>query len=213
MKKIYLHPLPVRVWHWINAFSFLLLIVTGLQIRYRDVFKLTSFRTAVDIHNIFGFVLLFNFFIWLIYYLFSGKLKIYIPAFSLKSLIEGSIRQAKYYGYGIFVGDENPHHPAPDNKFNPMQQMAYLNIMALFIPLQIVTGLLMWDVKGFAYWTGLVGGIKIVDSVHVLLFLFFTSFLFVHVYLATLGHSTFAHIKAMFTGYEEEEAAEHGHSH
>ncbi|MEK7196199.1 MAG: cytochrome b/b6 domain-containing protein, partial [Nitrospirota bacterium] len=42
MKKIYLHPLPVRVWHWINALSFLLLIVTGLQIRYRDVFKLTS---------------------------------------------------------------------------------------------------------------------------------------------------------------------------
>ena len=210
MKKIYLHPLPVRVWHWINAFSFLVLIITGIQLRYRDVIKVTSFRTAVDIHNIFGFILLFNFFIWLIYYLVSGKIRIYLPAFSLRGFIVGCIRQARFYGYGIFVGEENPHHSTPDNKFNPMQQMAYLNIMVLFIPLQIITGILMWDLKGFAYWIGIAGGIKIVDSVHVLLSLFFISFLFVHIYLATLGHTAWEHIKAMFTGYED--VPEHGHS-
>jgi Ni,Fe-hydrogenase I cytochrome b subunit len=33
MKKIYLHPLPVRIWHWINAICFIILIITGLQIR------------------------------------------------------------------------------------------------------------------------------------------------------------------------------------
>lgn len=211
MKKIYLHPLPVRVWHWINAFSFLALIATGLQIRYRDVMHVTSFKTAVDIHNIFGFIMIFNFFIWLFYYLLSGKIKIYLPGINLKSLIEGSLRQAKYYGYGIFVGDENPHHSTPDNKFNPMQRMAYLNIMALFIPLQMVTGLMLWDVKGLSQYVAMAGGVKIVDTIHVFLFLFFTSFLFVHIYLATLGHSTFAHIKAMFSGYEEE--PEHGHPH
>ena len=211
MKKIYLHPIPVRIWHWVNAFSFLVLIFTGLQIRYRDVINIAPFRTAVDIHNIFGFVLLFNFFIWLVYYLVSGKIRIYFPVFSLMGFIKGCIRQARYYGYGIFVGEENPHHSTPDNKFNPMQQVAYLNIMVLFIPLQIVTGVLLWDLKGFAYWIGLAGGIKVVDSVHVLLFLFFTAFLFVHVYLATLGHTAGAHIKAMFTGFEE--VPEHGHSH
>jgi Ni,Fe-hydrogenase I cytochrome b subunit len=30
MKKIYLNPLPVRIWHWVNAVSFIVLIVTGL---------------------------------------------------------------------------------------------------------------------------------------------------------------------------------------
>jgi thiosulfate reductase cytochrome b subunit len=211
MKKIYLHPLPVRVWHWINALSFLVLIVTGLQIRYRDVIQITSFKTAVDIHNIFGFTMIFNFFIWLLYYLLSGKIKIYMPDFGLKGFIEGSLRQAKYYGYGIFVGDKNPHHSTPDNKFNPMQQMAYLNIMMLFLPIQMVTGLLLWDVKGFSKWIILAGGVKIVATIHVFLFLFFTSFLFVHVYLATLGHTPLSHIKAMFSGFEEE--PEHGHTH
>ena len=28
-EKIYLHPLPVRLWHWLNALGFVLLIVTG----------------------------------------------------------------------------------------------------------------------------------------------------------------------------------------
>jgi len=209
MKKIYLHPIPVRIWHWINAVSFLILIVTGLQIRYRELLGLMKFKVAVDIHNIFGFILIFNFFIWLVFYIFTGKIKIYIPPLNLKKFIMGCINQARYYGYGIFMGEANPHHSTPDNKFNPMQQMAYLAIMLLLIPMQLVSGLLLWDIKQFAGWISLAGGIKIVDTVHVFLFLFFTSFLFVHIYLATLGHTATEHIKAMFTGYEELE--EHGH--
>lgn len=210
MKKIYLHPLPVRVWHWINAVSFIVLIITGLQIRYRELMSLMKFRDAVDIHNFFGFVLIFNFFIWLVYYIVTGKIKIYIPPLNLKKFIMGSLKQAKFYGYGILMGEPNPHHSTPDNKFNPLQQMAYLAIMLLLIPLQIGSGLLLWDTKRFVDWINFVGGIKIVDTIHVLLFLFFTSFIFVHVYLATLGHTVTAHIKAMFTGYEELEE-EHSH--
>ncbi len=209
MKRIDLHPLPVRVWHWINATSFIVLIVTGVQIRYRELVNIMEFRNAVDIHNDFGFILIGNFFIWLLFYLFSGKIKLYIPELNPKKLIAGSINQAKFYGYGIFMGDPNPHHPMPDDKFNPMQKTAYLAIMVLLIPAQIITGLLLWDVKLFQKWTTLAGGLKIVDSVHVFLFLFFTSFMFVHIYLATLGHTPFAHIKAMFTGYEELEEERH----
>jgi len=210
MKKIYLHPLPVRIWHWVNAISFIVLIVTGLQIRYREILGLMKFREAVDIHNIFGFILIFNFFIWLVFYIVTGKIKIYIPPLNLKKFVMGSLKQARYYGYGILMGEPNPHHSTPDNKFNPMQQMAYLAIMLLLIPLQLLSGLLLWDAKRFSDFINLAGGIKIVDTVHVFLFLFFMSFLFVHIYLATLGHTATAHIKAMFTGYEELEE-EHGH--
>ncbi len=35
------------------------------------------------------------------------------------------------------------------------------------------------------------------------IFIFFTAFIFVHPYLASLGHTPAAHFKAMFTGYEE----------
>ena len=37
MQKLYINPLPVRIWHWTNAVGFTLLILTGLQIRYLDL--------------------------------------------------------------------------------------------------------------------------------------------------------------------------------
>jgi len=210
MKKIYLHPIPVRLWHWINAGCFITLIITGIQMRYMDYIRLFSFETAVDIHSWTGFILIANYFIWFLFYILTLKIKIYIPTLNPIKFTKESITQALFYGYGIFVGNPNPHHPAPDNKFNPMQKVAYLMIMALLIPVQFITGLLLWDPKLFSRFVNLLGGIRIVDTIHVALFFFFTAFMFVHVYLATLGHTPLAHIKAMFTGYEEEEE-EHVH--
>jgi len=39
MERLYVNPLPVRIWHWMNAIGFVLLIVTGLQIRYVGQFE------------------------------------------------------------------------------------------------------------------------------------------------------------------------------
>jgi thiosulfate reductase cytochrome b subunit len=225
MNKIYLHPLPIRIWHWVNALGFLILIVTGAQMRFGNVLHLFSFHTAVKIHSWLGFILLANYFIWLVYYLVTRTIKIYIPPlnrlgeFGKKALIQG-----KYYGWGIMVGDQNPHHSTPDNKFNPMQQVSYLMIMVALIPLQIITGLFLWDPHLFGTFISLTGGIQIADMIHVFLWIFFSAFIIVHFYLATLGHTPMAHIIAMFSGWEEEHeehghgkehdhAKEHGHSH
>jgi Ni/Fe-hydrogenase b-type cytochrome subunit len=202
MKKIFLHPLTVRIWHWLNAIAFLVLIYTGLQLRYSEMPNITKFKTAVDVHNLFGFLLIADFLLWLGYYTVSGKLGLYIPLHPRKFL-EGAIRQARYYGYGLFRGEKNPHHPTADDKFNPLQQSAYFMIMLVLMPIQIVTGLLLWDIKKFAGWISLLGGLRVIDIAHVAVFFFLTAFLFVHVYLTTLGRTPLEHIRAMFTGYEE----------
>lgn len=206
MKKIYLHPIPVRIWHWINAICFIILIITGLQIRLGDKLSLMSFQTAVKIHSWLGFVLIANYFIWFIYYFATLKFfKIYLPPFWRPiEFTKRALRQAKYYGYGIMVGDKNPHHPTPENKFNPMQQVAYLMIMMVCIPLQLITGLILWDPVKFQFLANILGGIQIVSLIHVGLWIFFAAFIIVHFYLATLGHTPLAHIIAMITGYEEE---------
>ncbi len=204
MKGNYLQPLPVRIWHWLNALCFFALIVTGAQIRYRGILNVMPFRTAVDIHNICGFSLIGLFLVWLAYYAGTGMLKVYIPDLNIWNYMLSSWKQAKYYGYGIFVGDPNPHHATLEHKFNPMQQVAYFSIMFLLLPLQIVTGVLLWDIDRFAVVIDTLGGIKVISAAHLVLTVFFTAFLFVHVYLTTLGPTWFTHIKAMFTGYEEE---------
>jgi thiosulfate reductase cytochrome b subunit len=75
--------------------------------------------------------------------------------------------------------------------------------MFVFLPAQMITGLFLWRVKRFENYIDLLGGVKIVSTIHVMLFFFFTAFIFVHFYLSTLGHTPLAHLKAMFTGYEE----------
>jgi thiosulfate reductase cytochrome b subunit len=209
MKKIYLHPLPIRIWHWVNALGFIILILTGANIR--NMINIFSVETAVEIHSWLGFILLANYCIWFLYYILTMNIKIYIPPLHHPiEFAKKALTQAKFYGWGIMVGDQNPHHSTPDHKFNPMQQVSYLMIMALLIPVQIITGLFLWDPKLFSPIVNLVG-IQIFDAIHVFLWIFFSAFIIVHFYLATLGHTTWAHIIAMFTGYEEEE--EHGHGH
>jgi len=116
-----------------------------------------------------------------------------------------SFRQLRYYGYGIFRGDPNPHHVSAYRKFNAMQSMTYQVIMLLLVPLQFGTGILLWDVQRFSALVDLLGGVRVVDTLHVLTFIFFTGFIFVHPYLASLGDTRTAHFKAMVTGYEEVE--------
>jgi thiosulfate reductase cytochrome b subunit len=203
MNRIYLHPLAVRIWHWLNALCFVVLILTGVQIRYHVLGWLT-FKSSVEAHNVVAFVLIANLLFWGVWHVISGKIRLYIPKSFGKPLLDSAIKQALYYGYGMMKGDKNPHHMTADNKFNTLQQLTYAQIMLVLLPAQCATGVLLWDPLRLNDVIALVGGLKVVAIAHVVLFIFFTAFMFGHIYLATLGHTPMAHIKAMFTGWEDE---------
>ena len=213
MARIYLHPLPVRIWHWTNAVGFILMILTGIQIRYVGLVDVVSFRTAVTVHNFVGFVLIANFFVWLVFYLTSDRIRAYHSELNPKKHFIGAIRQIYYYAFGIFRGDPNPFHATPYNKFNPLQSMTYQIIMMLCLPVQIYTGILLWDVKRFQAQVDFFGGVRVIDTVHVLIFIVFVFYIFVHVYLGSLGHTRTTHYKAMLTGYEDIDEAPAGKPH
>lgn len=208
MSRIYVHPLPVRLWHWVNAVGFVVLILTGLHIRYADVFQVTSYATAVNIHNWTGFALIANYFVWLLFYLFTDRITVYHPELNPAKYFRDTMRQAMYYGYGIFKGHPNPHHVSVYRKFNALQSTMYQIVMMLLVPIQFYTGVLLWDLDRFAGSVDFLGGVRVVATVHVLLFIFFFAFIFGHVYLSSLGHTPSAHFKAMWDGYEDVE--EHG---
>ncbi|HJW11334.1 MAG TPA: cytochrome b/b6 domain-containing protein, partial [Albitalea sp.] len=168
MQKIYINPLPVRLWHWTNAIGFVLLILTGLQIRYLGALQVVSFKTAVQLHNWAGFVLIANFVIWLAFHLFTDKIKVYHPQLSPSKHFIDTFKQMRYYGYGIFRGDPNPHHASALAKFNPLQSVMYQIVMMVLVPAQFYTGVLLWDVARFGTQVDALGGTRVVDTVHVL---------------------------------------------
>jgi len=205
---VYLQPKPVRIWHWLNAVGILTLCLSGAQIRFPEYLSfLGSYKAAVMLHNTAGYVVSVSFIFWLVYYaLFARSMaKLYVP--KLDDLQNGVLRQLKYYLLTYFIGWENPHHPTPENKFNPLQKSAYLAIMFVLVPLVCLTGIILANVEPLQGLIVLLGGMKILIGLHFLLACSLCAFLFTHVYLATLGHTPLAHIKEMWTGWEEHETS------
>jgi len=210
--RIYLQPTPVRIWHWLNAFGIVTLTATGAQIRFPEYIQLfASYKSAILLHNTAGLVVAVSFSLWFFYYglVARNMRRIYIP--TKDDLSVGILRQAKFYLLTYFLGWPNPHHPTPENKFNPMQKSAYMAIMFVLMPLIALTGILLTNVSPLRELVILVGGLKILVAIHFLLACCLIAFLFTHVYLATLGKTPLAYIKPMWTGWEEEEPGEHPH--
>ncbi len=203
---IYLQPTPVRIWHWLNAFGIVTLCVTGAQIRFPENANIFgTYKAAIELHNTAGIVVGISFILWIFYYLFVARTlaQLYVP--NMGDIKSGIFRQALFYFFNYFRGKPNPHHTTPDNKFNPMQKAAYLVIMMALVPLVIVTGILLLNIEPLRNTLLLIGGLKILVGVHFLLACSLCAFLFTHVYLATLGHTPFAHFVPMWTGWEEAE--------
>jgi thiosulfate reductase cytochrome b subunit len=205
-KRTVLNPLLVRIWHWIHGIAIVLLVLTGFQIRFPDVITLFgSLRIAVNFHNILGFIVLFDYLLWFGYYVLKRELvKQYVPA--IEDFTIGMPTQSTYYFARIFFGDPAPFEPTPEAKFNSLQKITYFGIMFILVPLQIVTGVLLWDVERFHSIIAALGGVRVIDAFHIILAYIFAAFLVVHVYLSTLGHTFFSHTKAMIVGYEDTES-------
>jgi thiosulfate reductase cytochrome b subunit len=202
MKKIYLHPLPLRIWHWVNALLVILLIITGIQLRIPGVPSLGPRHPALWVHKYAGWAMVASCVFWLVYSLTSRNLS---RQYVVRTRdLKGMFRQAKFYLISIFKGGENPFRPSPEEKFNPLQKLAYGAIMGIFAPILMVTGLLCSDILFFRKYVLLWDIVGVLNAIHVMGAYVFALYLIIHLYMATLGRTTFAHIKAMITGYEEE---------
>lgn len=202
-QRVYVNSLPLRLWHWGNAVVFVLLLLTWLALRYQDLVSLARFRSAVVLHDILGVLMAVGFLLWLCGYACSGRLGLYLPRPHRRDYWQWMLAQAHYYGHGIFRGEPNPHHPSAETRFNPLQQIAYFFVMLVLFPVQIGTGALLMDVVRLAPVIDVLGGLGVVAGVHVAVSFALLAFLFVHVYLSTLGPTALGHIRAMVTGYEE----------
>jgi thiosulfate reductase cytochrome b subunit len=190
-----------RTWHWLQAATTLLLIATGVSIHAPDRFGWLPFDAAVRIHNFLGFFLLTNAFLGMFYYLTTGTLRQYIP--EPRDFASLAFRQAMYYIRGMFRGEPHPLNKTVQQRLNPLQQVTYLIILNVLLPLQMITGLLMWGGQRWPDSVRAVGGLPALGLVHTLGAWLFGAFVMMHVYLTTTGHTPLSNIKAMVTGYED----------
>ncbi len=200
--KIYLYPLSIRIWHWINAILCLLLILTGLSMQYSNPdYPFMRFDLAVSLHNISGVLLTISYIWFIIANIVTGNGKYY--KLKVNGLKERLMNQFRYYTVGIFRGQKAPYPIDEKRKFNPLQKFSYVMIMFLVIPLLFITGwallypeTIVTNVFGYS-------GISMTAILHAIMGFFVSVFMLVHIYFCTLGTTATSNFKSMFNGWHK----------
>lgn len=201
MNRVELYSAFERIWHWLQALTIVLLLLSGLEIHWPSRVHLLGFASATSLHEGLALFTVANAFLALFYHLATGAIRQFFPR--PRDFFSLAIAQVDYYLRGIFAGAAHPAGHGPERKLNVLQQVTYLAVLNLVLPLQVASGILMWKAQA---WAGLVvrlGGLHGVASVHVLCAWFFAAFLIMHLYLTTTGRTPLAHLRAMVRGWDE----------
>lgn len=207
--RAYIYDAYERLWHWLQALSIIILILTGMIIHKPHIFGIFSFPYMVGVHNVVGFILLINAALALFYNLASGEIRQYLP--EPKGFIGRTMAQAMYYSKGIFEGKPHPIEKTHEHKMNPLQQVTYLAILNILLPAQVITGVLIWGAQRWPELAQLFGGLPVLAPIHTLVAWAFATFIVMHVYLTTTGHTPTGGIQAMVEGWDEVEDAPGSH--
>ena len=184
-----------RFWHWTQMLLILVLLITGFGLH--GFHNLLSFERAVTLHTGAALALLL---LWAfsVFWLFTTRTwRHFIPT------ITGMWGVLRYYAYGIFKGERHPYRKAYWRKHNPLQALAYLMLKILLFPA-------IW-ISGLAYlfyfaWRGIPNAPTLLEGValvHTAAAFAILTFVFIHVYMLTTGHSFRDHVMPMITGFDE----------
>ncbi len=195
MKRIFIYKRFERIWHWTQALLVIVLALTGFNIHYG--WGVLEFQQAVVLHKIFAwcFVVLIAFAIF--WHLTTGEWKQYVPG-------RGNvIEMAMFYLFGIFRNEEHPVKKTTLSKLNPLQQLSYIVLKILVIPIMVTSGFLYyyfndWGVVGIEHWP-----LTPVALIHTIGAFALIAGMIAHIYLTTTGHTPLSNIRAMITGWEE----------
>ena len=205
--KVYMYGTYERLWHWLQTAAIVILLFTGLIIHKPDTFGIFEFRGVVIVHNVVAAILAINAALALFYHLVSGEIQQFIPR--PYGFFDQAISQTMFYLKGIFKQEAHPFEKTPEKKLNPLQQVTYFAILNVLLPLQGITGILIWGVQRWPELASKLGGLPLLGPFHTLIAWTFASFIVGHVYLTTTGHTPLASIRAMINGWDELEVHPH----
>ena len=203
LEEIYMYSIYERQWHWLQSVVIFGLLFTGLVIHKPDLFGMFSFRGVVLVHNALALLLIINAALAAFYHLASGEIQQFLP--KPRGFFGQMFAQARYYAYGIFRNEPHPFEKTPQRKLNPIQQLTYFGLLNVLLPLQVITGVLIWGAQRFPDVTEAAGGLPFLGPTHTLVSWLMATFIVVHVYMTTTGHTPFANIRAMIFGWDEVE--------
>lgn len=191
-----LHPLPLRIMHWVNAITMIVMIMSGWKI-YNDevIFGFLHFPEAIVLgvwaqhglqwHFLGMWVLVLNGLAYLAYGVLSGRFRRMLLPIRPREVMAEVIAALTFR-----LKHEDLTH------YNAVQKCLYVGVIGAII-FQVATGLALWKPVQFQGLVSLFGDFQGVRLAHFLGMAAIVLFLVVHVSLALLVPRT---ILAMLTG-------------
>ena len=195
-RQRHLHPLPVRIMHWLNAVTIFIMITSGWKI-YNDevLFGWLHFPEALTLgkwaqHGLqwhfFGmWILVINGLCYLTYGLVSGRFRRMLLPIRFSDLIS-TVKDTLH----LKLAHDDP------TKYNAVQKLLYVGVISVGI-LIVISGLAIWKPIQFSELVALFGSFQNARLVHFFCMTAIVLFVVVHVALALLVPQT---LVAMFTG-------------
>ncbi len=191
-----LHPLPLRIMHWINAIAIFIMIGSGWKIYNDDViFGFLHFPDWLVIGKWAQYGLQWHFFgMWI--FVLNGL------AYLTYGIASGRFRR-KLFPISVgelfaTIGDALRFRLRHDDltHYNAVQKVLYLGVMLVGV-LIVISGLSLWKPVQFSALSGLFGSFQTIRLVHFFCMAAIVAFILVHVSLALLVPRS---LVAMLTG-------------
>jgi thiosulfate reductase cytochrome b subunit len=197
-----IHPLWMRITHWLNALAVLVLVTSGWRIY--DASPLFGFDipTGITLGGWLGGALQWHFAaMWLL----AVNGLIYLGA----NLVSGRFA-AKFFPlspagiWSDFVAALRGHlsHADP-RRYNNVQRLAYLFVM-LDITVMVLSGLVLWKSVQFGWLRDLLGGYEFARRIHFVGMALLVGFVAVHLVMVALVPRT---LLTMLSSYGSKETA------
>jgi thiosulfate reductase cytochrome b subunit len=189
-----IHPLAVRISHWINAFAILIMILSGWRIydasplfpsEFPDTLTLGGWLAgALQWHFAAMWLLVINGVVYVLYGIFSGHYR-----HSFFPLTPRAIA----HEFGNVLRGRLSHRLGT---YNPIQRLAYIVVILLGVIL-VLSGLGIWKPVQFQGLAALLGGYEGARLVHFFAMAGVVGFIVIHLTLVILVPRT---LVPMFTG-------------
>lgn len=186
--NILIHPLTVRITHWINVIAMLIMIFSGWRIYNASpifAFKFPADLTlggwlggALQWHFAAMWVIAFNGLVYLLYGLFAGHFKTHFLPLTPRSVLtefKKALRGKISHEVGVY---------------NAVQRAAYIGVVTVIIVL-VLSGIVIWKPVQFQTLGALMGDFEGARIVHFFAMALVVLFIFVHVMMVALVPRTF----------------------
>ena len=202
--RVLVHPLAVRITHWINVIAMVIMVLSGWRIYNASpifAFKFPSEWTlggwlggALQWHFAAMWMLALNGIVYLAYCIFAGHFRANFLPLTPRAVIAefgNALRGKISHELGVY---------------NPVQRAAYVGVICVIVAV-VLSGLVVWKPVQFQGLGTLMGGFEGARILHFFAMSAIVLFVLIHVVMVLLVPRTFL---PMLTGYAKRSRTAHG---